>query len=501
MNTPVAQLEPTSVWSWFAKICAIPHPTFHEYPLGDFIVNEVKTHGQAYGLSVEKDAKGNILIQKPASKLYTLSHPAADRPPVAIQAHFDMVAQKGQSSCHDFINDPILPVIKDGWVWATDTTLGADNGIGLAMALAVAFSDDIAHPALHLILTCEEEIGMGGVQVVSPDWLTAPTLINLDSEDEGELFVGCAGGRDATFHLAAPQVTVPSNLTTIAIHVSGLQGGHSGIDIHKGLANANLLLARVLSTIFETKPFYLQSWQGGVLRNVITREATAVIVGDLAAITPLLSALQHDLASEYHVAEPTLQITAEKLATSSMDAAVAIAPQDTKRMLNLLRTLPNGVLRMSDSFAGVVDSSISTGVVKLMTAEAAADIATLEIRCLMRSLAETPKADISQRLQALADMAGAQLTLSDDYPGWEPDPDSALLALAKTVMAQHFDGEPNIQVIHAGLECGILKGKAPNMDMISFGPNIRAAHSPKERVEIDSVRKTWDVLLDFLKVL
>ncbi len=184
-----------------------------------------------------------------------------------------------------------------------------------------------------------------------------------------------------------------------------------------------------------------------------------------------------------------------------MDAAVAIAPQDTKRMLNLLRTLPNGVLRMSDSFAGVVDSSISTGVVKLMTAEAAADTATLEIRCLMRSLAETPKADISQRLQALADMAGAQLTLSDDYPGWEPDPDSALLALAKTVMAQHFDGEPKIQVIHAGLECGILKGKVPNMDMISFGPNIRAAHSPKERVEIDSVGKTWDVLLDFLKVL
>lgn len=489
MNSTLSQLHPTSVWQWFDKICAIPHPTFNEHLLGDYIINEVKTNGQPYNLTVEKDEKGNILIQKPA-------HPSmADRPAVAIQAHFDMVAQKGETSSHDFINDPIVPVIKDGWVWASDTTLGADNGIGLAMGLAVAFSNDIVHPALSLVLTCEEEIGMGGVNAISPGWLTAPAMINLDSEDEGELFVGCAGGRDATFNLVSELVAVPYDLSPIAITVSGLQGGHSGIDIHKGLGNANLLLARVLASAFAQSPFYLQSWKGGVLRNVITREATAVVWGDFAKLSQLTQPMLATLQAEYKVKEPNLTLKVEK---AESESNLAFSPNDSEKALNFLRSVPNGVLRMSDSFDGVVETSISTGVVKVKTEDKKG---IFEIRCLMRSLGETPKDDVSERLQSLANLAGANLTLDGDYVGWQPDPDSKLLKLAKPVMAQHFDGEPKIQVIHAGLECGLFKGKAPNMDMISFGPNIRAAHSPKERVEIASVEKTWQMLLDFLKVL
>lgn len=489
----IAQLAPTAVWQWFADICAVPHPTFHEHKLGELIIEAVKTRGQAYGLTVQQDAKGNILIQKPASRL----DPAmAQRPRVAIQAHFDMVAQKGRDSSHDFVHDPIKPMVKDGWVWATDTTLGADNGIGLAMALAVAFSDDIAHPPLDIVLTCEEEVGMGGVQALSPDWLTAPRLINLDSEDEGELFVGCAGGRDATLQLTMPWVTA-EHTTPVAISVAGLQGGHSGIDIHKGLGNANLLLARVLATLFAVTPLQLHSWQGGVLRNVITREATAVVLGDRAQITHHLPAILATLQAELHTAEPTLTLTAEPV---SLKHPLALSLADSKRVLDILRSLPNGVLRMSDDFAGVVETSMSTGVVTLAASEQA-DNAQLTVHCLMRSLLQTTKDDVSQRLQALAELAGATLVLSDDYPGWQPDPDSPLLDMVSDIMTRHFVGTPKLQVIHAGLECGILKGKAPNMDMISFGPNIRAAHSPNERVEIASVAKTWQVLVDVLKAL
>lgn len=487
----IRDLQPKNVWQWFADICAIPHPTFHEKPLADFILQKVASDGKAFGLVGEIDDKGNIRIQKPASQ------GMADRAAVIIQAHYDMVAQKGKTSNHDFVNDPIKPVIQDGWVWADDTTLGADNGIGLAMALAVAFSDDIDHPPLTLIITSEEEIGMGGVQALSPDWLTEPYLINLDSEDEGALFVGCAGGRDATFTADFSLLETASlteqqpNLTAIQVNVSGLRGGHSGIDIHEGYANANLVLARLLSAVFEQSPFYLGQFSGGVLRNVITRDAHAIIIGDLTAIEPLIAEQVNIIAKEFAQAEPSLNIEVE--AVSNTNSQV-IGLTDSQKVLDVLISIPNGALRMSDGFAGVVETSISMGVVSLEQGK-------LTIKCLMRSLAETPKDDISQRLTALARQTGLNLELSDDYPGWQPAIDSWLLTHTQPIMQQIFGNTPNIEVIHAGLECGIMSGKNPNMDMISFGPNIRAAHSPKERVEIDSVAKTWQVLLGLLKIL
>lgn len=488
--TDIRQLQPANVWHWFADICAIPHPTFHEKPLGDFILQKVASDGKAFGLTGEMDDKGNIRIQKPAS--VGMEHHA----PVAIQAHYDMVAQKGKTSHHDFVNDPIKTMIKEGWVWADDTTLGADNGIGLAMALAVAFSDDIAHPALTLVITSEEEIGMGGVQALSPDWLDVPYLINLDSEDEGALFVGCAGGRDATFRHAFATIDTTTllannnHLSATTVSVSGLHGGHSGIDIHKGFANANLVLARVLSAVYQHSPFYLHSVSGGVLRNVITRDATAVLVGDKAAIELLVQQQAAIITKELQHAEPNLNI--DTVSSDMVENTLGLT--DSQKVLDIIATIPNGVLRMSDSFAGVVETSISMGVVSLEQGQ-------LEIRCLMRSLAETPKDAVSERLTALARQLGITLELSDDYPGWQPAVDSWLLKHTAPIMQQVFGKAPQIEVIHAGLECGILSGKNPTLDMISFGPNIRSAHSPKERVEIASVAKTWQVLLALLQQL
>lgn len=482
----LTQLQPTSIWRRFADICAIPHPTFHERLLGDFILQQVNGIGQRYGLIGAMDAKGNIRIQKPASA------GMQDHAPVIIQAHYDMVAQKGTASTHDFVHDPITPIIKDGWVWADDTTLGADNGIGLAMALAVAFSDDIAHPPLTLVITSEEETGMGGVKALSSDWLNAPYLINLDSEDEGALFVGCAGGRDATFShhfdvIDSPLSQQPT-LSALRLEVSGLRGGHSGIDIDKGVANANLLLARVLSAVFSESPFYLASLHGGNLRNVITREASATLVGDKAVITRLVEDQLARISAEYRVAEPNLAI--QFTPTDNIEHVIGL--DATQKVVDVLTIIPNGVLRMSDSFVGVVETSISMGVVIL-------DKGQFNVKCLMRSLAETPKEAVSQQLNALARQTGMCLELSDDYPGWQPAIDSWLLTATKPLMQQVFGNAPQVEVIHAGLECGILSGKNPKLDMISFGPNIRAAHSPKERVEIASVGKTWQVLLALLQ--
>lgn len=490
----IRQLAPTTVWQWFADICAIPHPTFHERPLADFILDKVNTEGKAFGLTGELDAKGNIRIQKPATA------DMQNHAPVAIQAHYDMVAQKGANSNHDFINDPIKTVIKDGWVWADDTTLGADNGIGLAMGLAVAFSNDIAHPPLTLVITSEEEIGMGGVQALSSDWLTQPYLINLDSEDEGALFVGCAGGRDATFSrefaLTDDANALNPQLSVLKVNVSGLRGGHSGIDIHKGYANANLVLARVLASVFAQSPFYLHTFSGGVLRNVITRDAYAIIVADSASVKKLVAEQTAIIAKEFAQSEPNLAIEVSEINANDVakDFNQTLGLQDTQAVIDMLNIVPNGVLRMSDGFAGVVETSISTGVVSL-------EAGKFSIQCLMRSLGETPKDEVSQRLTALARQTGMTLELSDDYPGWQPATDSWLLTHTKPIMQQVFGKEPQVEVIHAGLECGILSGKNPSMDMISFGPNIRAAHSPKERVQIDSVEKTWQVLLGLLKNL
>ena len=474
----LSTLQPQAVWQWFDQFCAIPHPTFHEQKLGAVIVQKA----QEKGLAVQQDEKGNILIQKPGTK------GLEDRPIIAMQAHIDMVPQKGTSSQHNFETDPIQTSVKEGWVFANDTTLGADNGIGASMALAVAFSDDIPHPPIDIVLTVEEETGMGGAKNINPDWLRAPYLVNLDSEDEGILFIGCAGGRDATFSF--PFVAEPVTGKAYRIQVAGLKGGHSGIDIDSGRGNANLLLIRVLDKIAQHGKLRLINLQGGSLRNVITREAFADIVYTGDDIEHCLNTISSIIKDELSVVEPMLEISANELTKDS--PLVAISEEQSQRIIRFIRVLPNGVIRMSDSFEGVVETSISLGVLTVKEDK-------LSIRCLMRSLLETPKDDVSNRLQALAKLVGVELVLSGDYPGWKPEPQSLLLSKCKALFNEFYGKEPAIEVMHAGLECGILKGRAPHMEMISFGPNIRAAHSPKECVEISSVDECWKILLRFLE--
>lgn len=474
--TTLTQLQPQAVWYWFEQLCAIPRPTFHEQALGHFLMQQA----EARGLSAEQDARGNVRIHKAATA------GMADRAPVAIQAHMDMVAQKTPDSLHDFARDPIHTRIDDGWVSAEQTTLGADNGIGLAMGLAVLFEADMSHPDLTLIVTVEEEVGMGGAMALSPSWLTMPYLINLDSEEEGRLFIGCAGGRDVNFTF--PLCWQAAEGAACCVRVEGLQGGHSGADIHQGLGNANVLLARLLASVYEVAPFALADLAGGELRNVITREAAATIMLPENQAAPIVAATATVLQAELAHTEPNLHVSVQAVDTPLQAASLA----DTRRVLDGLLCLPNGVLRMSDVFAGVVETSSSMGVVKT-NAEG------VQIHCLMRSLLASPKDALGQRMEALARLAGATVRFDADYPGWAPNADSPLLQQAKVVFERHFGQAPSLDIIHAGLECGLLSGKAPHLDMVSFGPTITGAHSPKERVNIASVAKNWAVLLDLLQ--
>ncbi|MCP2039819.1 dipeptidase D [Neisseria sp. HSC-16F19] len=474
MMSDIRTLQPAAVWQWFADICAIPHPSHHEQALRDFILQRATEKG----LTAERDTVGNIRLCKPASP--GLEH----APAVALQAHIDMVPQKGEGSSHCFETDPIRTHIEEGWLYADNTTLGADNGIGAAMALAVAFADDIPHPPLNIILTVEEETGMGGALALDPDWLDVPYLINLDSEDAGSLFIGCAGGRDV--HLHVPAAFQAAQGQAVSVRVSGLKGGHSGIDINKGRGNAILMLAQLLAA--TELPFSLASLQGGSLRNVLPRSAEAVVVyaNGSALALQLLAAAQR-MEEEMAAAETGLEIELLPAATP----ALALNPADSRRVIDTCINLPNGVLRMSDHFPGVVETSISLGHAELK-------VDGLHLLSLMRSLAESPKDAVGERLAALARLSGGQLTLDNDYPGWQPDPASALLARAQEVLHRFYGRPARIEIMHAGLECGILKSKAPHTDMISFGPDIRAAHSPKECVHIDSVGECWQILLTLL---
>ncbi|ULJ61664.1 beta-Ala-His dipeptidase [Wielerella bovis] len=478
----ITQLNPQTVWQWFAKICAIPHPSYHETALIDYLLKRVQTDGVQYGLRAEKDSKGNLRIIKPATQ------GMKNRAAVVLQSHCDMVSQKTDDSTHNFLTDPIQTIIKDNrFVYADRTTLGADNGIGLAMALAVAFSHNIAHPELHIIVTTEEETSMGGAKALNPEWFNGiPYLLNLDSEDDAQLFIGCAGGSEVEFNQY--YTTQKQTATTLTIKVFGLHGGHSGIDIHKYRGNANLLLTRLLAHSHSVSPINLVSFNGGTAINAIPRSAEATIVGDIRIITAEIEKLTKIIQSELQFVENNLQV---ECITHKNTNVTALSHTDTHRILNFVMSFPNGVARMSDSFAGVVETSINAGIILLKEGQ-------FTLQSLARSLGQTQKEAFVQRLAALAQLANMNMSVLDDYPGWLPNPHSPLLGLVQNIMAEHFGKEPLVQVIHAGLECGYLRAKAPHTDMVSFGPNIFNAHSPTEHVEIESVQSNFALLLKIL---
>ena len=475
----ITTLQPELLWKWFDQICAIPHPSHHEDTLANFIVNWAKEKH----FFAERDEAGNVLIRKPATV------GMENRTPVVLQAHLDMVPQANEGNPHDFTKDPIRPYIDGDWVKAKGTTLGSDNGIGLASTLAVLESDNIAHPPLEVLLTMTEETGMDGALHLRRNWLQSDILINTDTEEVGEIYIGCAGGINA--NLSIP-IQWENNTfeQSIQLTLKGLRGGHSGCDIHTGRANAIKVMARVLAKLPQnTSPFQLAEIRGGSIRNAIPREAVAILVfnGEPHAFESEVEKLNILLKEELFIAEPNLKLFLE----SSEKPQSIFTLESTEKVIHLLNALPNGVIRNSDVIKNVVESSLSIGVLKTEDHSVKGTI-------LVRSLIESGKDYVTELLTSVANLAGAKTEFSAPYPGWKPVNDSSILNLTQKHYTAVLGKQPDIKVIHAGLECGLLKEHYPNIEMISLGPTIRNAHSPDEKVQISTVTTYWNVLVNVL---
>lgn len=479
--TTLSQLQPQPLWQWFEQICAIPHPSKHEQALSAYIQNWAKEKQ----LEVVEDKVGNLIIKKPATA------GMENRKTVALQAHIDMVPQKNADKVHDFEKDPIEAYVDGDWVKAKGTTLGSDNGIGMASALAVLGSDSIVHGPLEVLLTIDEEAGMTGAFGLESGYLDADILINTDSEQEGEIYMGCAGGVDAQISLPLVwQAPEPSN-QTFTLALSGLKGGHSGVNIHLGRGNANKLLARFLFDYADELAIELTAFSGGSLRNAIPREANVSFMlpsDNVERLHALIESYTQLIREELAIADPDMQMTLT--ATDAATQVMSEATQDS--LLNLLNAAPNGVIRMSDEVEGVTETSLNVGVIST-------EAESVEILCLIRSLIDSGREQVEGTLTALSRLAGAEVEFSGAYPGWKPDNSSPVMAIVKDTYEAIYNKEPVIMVIHAGLECGLFKKPYPEMDMVSIGPTIRYPHSPDEKVLIETVDQYWKLLLAVLE--
>ena len=481
MSKNISDLEPRKVWQNFYEITQIPRPSKKE----EKIIRFVEQFGKNLGLETIRDSVGNILIRKPAT-------PGMEsKKGIILQAHLDMVPQKNNDKIHDFEKDAIETIIDGEWVRANKTTLGADNGIGVASILSVLESDDLSHGPLEALFTIDEETGMTGAFALQAGMLKGDLLLNTDSEDEGELYVGCAGGVDANIRFRFKPLPVENNFLPYKLIIKGLKGGHSGLDINLERANSNLLLIRIVwRATFKFKA-KLSALNGGDLRNAIPREASAVMLVPKDKESEFLKFFNGHVAilkSEYRTVEPDMSIYLEK---TEMPATF-IDEETQNKLISAIYTCPNGVIRMSSELEGIVETSTNLAIVKTSKDE-------VTIQCLLRSSVDSAKEDLSARIRALFEMAGAEVTFSGSYPGWKPNPDSEILKIMKEVYQKKFGKIPEVKAIHAGLECGIIGGNYPALDMISFGPTIRSPHSPDERVKIDTVHKFWDFLVETLK--
>ncbi len=480
----LARLQPNKLWQIFDKICSIPHPSKHEQKISLWI----QSWATELGLSVKEDAVGNLIIKKPATA------GLENKKGVILQAHMDMVPQKNADKTHDFLTDPIKPYIiteADGdWVTAEGTTLGADNGIGLSSALAVLASDDIAHGPLEVLVTIDEEAGMTGAFGLESGWLDGELLINTDSEQEGEIYMGCAGGIDAEATFAISYEDVADDVESFNLSISGLKGGHSGVDIHTGRANANKLLVRFLLDASLELGLRLTELNGGSLRNAIPREADASFVISRSKITELNTKLADYLAT-INQSLGAVETSIEMLLISpeTFDECWTQATQNN--ILRALNACPNGVLRMSDDIEGIVETSLNLGVMRSKGNKFVA-------MSLIRSLHDDGRLEAQTMVQSVFDLAGANMGFSGAYPGWKPDTSSALMQTVRDTYQSLFNKVPEIMVIHAGLECGLFKTAYPNWDMVSFGPTIKFPHSPDEKVNIAAVEQYWQLLLAVL---
>lgn len=481
MNEDLNTLKPERLWYYFSEILKIPRPSKKEEKIAQYILN----FGEEHKLETRRDAVGNILISKPAT-------PGMENRKVTIlQSHIDMVCEKNADSGHDFDKDPIEAYVEDGWVKAKETTLGADDGIGIAAQLALLESKDIEHGPIECLFTIDEETGLTGAFGLQPDLLKGEILLNLDSEDDGELFIGCAGGKDTVVRMPYTKLTPPVDHVTMKLEISGLKGGHSGDDIEKGRGNANKLLNRILWDGSNSFDLQLSVFNGGNLRNAIAREAHAVIMIPEAfkdQFIRYIKQFEKDIRNEYHVTEPDLKLSAEET-----DSANFILDKESKeRLINSIYACPHGVIAWSQEIDNFVETSTNLASVKLLEDH-------ILITTSQRSSVESAKEDICNMVAAVFRMTGSDIEHTDGYPGWSPDPHSAIVDITVNSYKKLFKEDPIVRAVHAGLECGLIGDKYPGMDMISYGPTIRGAHSPDERLEIHTVEKFWDLTLDILK--
>jgi dipeptidase D len=480
----IQNLEPTAIWKNFSLLNAVPRASKKERQVIDFI----KSFGSALNLSVYEDEVGNVIIKKPATA------GLENKAPVCLQSHLDMVHQKNNDTIFDFATQGIDMYVDADWVKAKGTTLGADNGMGVAAIMTILESTDIPHPAIEALFTIDEETGMTGALALKGDLLDAKYMLNLDTEEDNELTIGCAGGIDVTGTGVYEELKPNENSIAYKINIKGLKGGHSGIEIHKGLANANKLMNRFLWNASKLINVQIASIDGGSLRNAIPRESVAevfVAEQDIAAFENLIKEYAIIYKGEYQFTDSKLDFVYEKI--NSTLSVIDVKTQTN--LLNSIYAIPNGIFRMDSNIAGLVQTSNNLARVVVKNSSYA-------IQCLTRSSVNSEKIDLANMIESSFSMMGATTNFGGSYPGWAPQPNNDIVKLMVAKYKElHNNEEPLVNACHAGLECGILGTNYPNMQMISFGPTIHGAHSPDERVSISSVQKFWKYLLEILKVI
>ena len=474
-------LEPTIVWNHFYEITQIPRPSKKE----DKVRAYLDEFGKKHNLTTVTDKAGNVLITKPATPGYE------NEKTIILQAHMDMVCEKNSDVEHNFDTDPIQVIVDNGWIKAKGTTLGADNGIGMALMLAVLSSDNLKHPALECLFTTDEETGLTGAFALDNNLLKGEILINLDSEDDGEIFVGCAGGIDTTATLKVKTKDTPRHFFAFSVTVKGLMGGHSGDDIDKRRGNANKMLNRILWNMHKDLDLHLVKIDGGNLRNAIPREASAVACVPFVhkeKVRVIFNEVAAELEDENAAIETNMRI---ELHSEEIPDRV-MTRRSTSKILNALYACPHGIKAMSPDMAGLVETSTNLASVKMP------DDKKLVITTSQRSSVESAKYDIAHQVESVLKLAGCSVTHGDGYPGWKPNLNSQILRVAEKSYEKLFAVQPKVKAIHAGLECGLFLKKYPHLDMISIGQTMRGVHSPDERLEIETVGRVWSWLTDIL---
>ncbi|WP_210150765.1 aminoacyl-histidine dipeptidase [Chryseobacterium scophthalmum] len=473
----LSNIEPQIIWKNFSKLNAVPRPSKKE----EKVIAFIKEFGENLGLETTVDEVGNVIIKKPATP------GMENRKSIVMQSHLDMVCQKNNDVNFDFETQGIQMEVDGDWVKAKGTTLGADNGLGVATIMSILESSDIPHPDLEALFTIDEETGMTGALGLKPGQLTGQILLNLDTEEDDEIDIGCAGGIDVT--VTQNYATETSNGQIVRIEVKGLQGGHSGMDIHKGFGNANIIMGRILYKALENQNVQLISIDGGSLRNAIPRESVALISVRNAGefIENVTNGIKKEILEEFASVEAHLQINIE----NSTSSEKALSVEDSKKIILVLKSLHNGVYRMSPDVQDLVESSNNVARVELKEGG-------LKILNLSRSSVDSSKDSVAEQLKSVSELAGMNVEFSGSYPGWKPKPGSEIVQVLEKIYTEKFAEKPHVVACHAGLECGIIGANYPEMEMVSYGPTIRGAHSPDEKANISSTQKFWSFTKDIL---